>query len=106
VVAALEEAERVQTIIRTLMEVTAAETGMMKLELAPTDLGTLVDDVMELYEEVASEKEIAVEKKIEPGFVASVDAARMRQVFANLLDNALKYTPRAGKITISGEREN
>jgi signal transduction histidine kinase len=104
-VGALEESDRVQTIIRTLMEVTAAETGMMKLELAPTDLGTLVDDVMELYEEVASEKEITVEKKIESGFVAPVDAARMRQVFANLLDNALKYTPRAGKVTISGRRE-
>jgi len=103
--AALEESDRVQTIIRTLMEVTAAETGMMKLELAPTDLGTLVDDVMELYEEVASEKEIAVEKQFEPGLVAPVDAARVRQVFANLLDNALKYTPKGGKVTISGQRE-
>ncbi len=104
-VGALEEADRVQTIIRTLMEVTAAETGMMKLELAPTDLGTLVDDVMELYEEVASEKEIVVEKKLAPGLVAPVDAARVRQVFANLLDNALKYTLKGGKLTISGERE-
>jgi signal transduction histidine kinase len=103
--AALEEADRVQTIIRTLMEVTAAETGMMKLELAPTDLGALVEDVIELYEEVAGEKEIAVEKKIEPGLVAPVDAARLRQVFANLLDNALKYTPRGGRVTISGARE-
>jgi signal transduction histidine kinase len=104
-VAALEETDRVQTIIRTLMEVTAAETGMMKLELAPTDLGALVDDVMELYEEVAAEKEITLEKNIEPGLVAPVDAARLRQVFANLLDNALKYTPRGGKVTISGARE-
>ncbi len=104
-VGALEETDRVQTIIRTLMEVTAAETGMMKLELAPTDLGTLVDDVMELYEEVANEKEIAVEKQLAPGFIAPVDAARVRQVFANLMDNALKYTPRGGKVTISGERE-
>jgi signal transduction histidine kinase len=103
--AALEEADRVQTIIRTLMEVTAAETGMMKLELAPTDLGALVEDVIELYEEVAGEKEIAVEKKIEPGLVAPVDAARLRLVFANLLDNALKYTPRGGRVTISGARE-
>jgi signal transduction histidine kinase len=95
----------VQTIIRTLMEVTAAETGMMKLELAPTELGALVDDVIGLYEEVAGEKEIAVVKKIEPGLVAPVDAARLRQVFANLLDNALKYTPRGGRVTISGARE-
>jgi signal transduction histidine kinase len=104
-VASLEETDRVQTIIRTLMEVTAAETGMMKLELAPTDLGALVDDVMELYEEVAGDKEITVEKQLAPGFVAPVDAARVRQVFANLLDNAIKYTPRGGKVTISGERE-
>jgi signal transduction histidine kinase len=102
---ALEETDRVQTIIRTLMEVTAAETGMMKLELAPADLGALVDDVMELYEEVAAEKEITVEKQIAPGLVAPVDAARLRQVFANLMDNALKYTPRGGKVTVSGARE-
>ena len=104
-VAALEETDRVQTIIRTLMEVTAAETGMMKLELAPTDLGTLVDDVMELYEDTAADKGVAVEKAMEAGFVAPVDAARLRHVFANLLDNAIKYTPRGGKVTISALRE-
>jgi signal transduction histidine kinase len=104
--AALEETDRVQTIIRTLMDVTAAETGMMRIDLAPTDLGTLVDDVMELYEDTAAEKEIALEKQFASGFIAPVDAARMRQVFANLLDNALKYTPRGGKVTLSAERED
>jgi len=106
IVGALEEADRVQTIIRTLMDVTAAETGMMKLDLKPTDLGALIDDVMELYEDTAAEKEITVEKPMGAGFVAPVDAARMRQVFANLLDNALKYTPRGGKVTILAERED
>jgi len=103
---ALEETDRVQTIIRTLMDVTLAETGMMKLEIVPTDLGSLVDDVIELYEDVAGEKEITIEKQFDDGFQIVVDPARIRQVFANLLDNALKYTPRGGRITISAQREN
>jgi signal transduction histidine kinase len=102
---ALEETERVETIIRTLMDVTLAETGMMKLEIESADLGSLVDDVMELYEDVASEKEITVEKQIPSPLLAPVDAARIRQVFANLLDNALKYTPRGGKIGLTAHRD-
>ena len=102
---ALEETDRVQTIIRTLMDVTQAETGMMKLDIVTVELGTLADDVMELYEDVAAEKEITVEKEFDAGFQAAVDPARIRQVFANLLDNALKYTPRGGRVVISARKE-
>jgi signal transduction histidine kinase len=102
---ALEETDRVQTIIRTLMDVTLAETGMMRLEIVPTNLNSLVNDVLELYEDVASEKEIAIENNLETTFQATVDPARIRQVFANLLDNALKYTPRGGRVIISGHHD-
>ena len=101
---ALEESDRVQTIIRTLMDVAHAEAGLMRLDLQPADLGSLVDDVIGLYEDVAREKGVALRNEMPELPAIEVDPARMRQVFANLLDNAVKYTPSGGTITIIGER--
>jgi len=98
---ALEEADRVETIIRTLMDVAQAEAGLMRLEVEPTDVGSLVRDVVELYEHVAQEKGVQVVNELTEPLIVPVDAARMRQVFANLLDNAIKYTPAGGLVSIS-----
>ena len=106
VVEALEETDRVETIIRTLMDVAHAETGLMQLRVEQTDVGLLVDDVVELYEDIAQERNVKIVRKIEEPLPVTVDAARIRQVFANLLDNAIKYTPPGGEVIISTERAN
>ena len=98
---ALEESEQVQTIITTLMEVARAETGVMKLRLEHADLSKLMNDAVELYADVAEEKNLAVATRLDDGCLATVDPTRVRQVFANLLDNAIKYTPSGGRIAIS-----
>ncbi len=90
---ALEETERVQTIIRTLMDVAQGESGLMPLNLQPTALDSLVANVVDLYEHIAEEKEIEIATEIAEPASLPLDAARMRQAFANLLDNAIKYTP-------------
>lgn len=98
----VEESERVLNMLNTLMDITEAEAGMMRLQREPADLCQLAREVAELYEYVAEEKKIAVVLDLPPAPVnASVDRLRMRQVLANLLDNAIKYTPEGGRVTIS-----
>jgi signal transduction histidine kinase len=98
----VEETDRVLTILNTLLDVAEAESGLMRLRLEPTDLCALVNDVVELYEYVADEKKISLVVDCPASLVVNADKNRLRQVFANLLDNALKYTPEGGKVAIRG----
>jgi signal transduction histidine kinase len=98
----VEESEKVLSMLSTLMDITEAEAGMMKLEREPADLCQLAREVIELYQYVAEEKQITLSANLPPQPVtASVDRTRIRQVFANLLDNAIKYTPASGNVSLS-----
>ena len=97
----VEESERVLNMLNVLMDITEAEAGMMKLQSKPVDLCQLAREVVELYEYVAEEKKITISTELPAPCVVSVDETRMRQVFGNLLDNALKYTPEGGKVSVS-----
>jgi signal transduction histidine kinase len=96
----VEESDRVLTMLKTLMDVAEAEAGMMKLARVRVDLRSLLDEVVELYSYVAEEKRIAIQTDYPSPCEAWVDPARVRQVFANLLDNAVKYTPEGGWIRV------
>jgi heavy metal sensor kinase len=97
----VEESDRVLTMLNTLLDVAEAEAGVMKLARERVDLQSLLSEVVELYQYVAEEKHITVEHKPSEACEVSVDRNRMRQVFANLLDNALKYTTAGGRVTIT-----
>ncbi len=96
----VEESDRVLTMLNTLLDVAEAQAGVMKLTREPVDLATLLGEVVELYQYVAEEKRITVALQVSGACAVSIDRIRMRQVFANLLDNALKYTGNGGRVEI------
>jgi signal transduction histidine kinase len=100
----VEESDRIMAMLTTLMDISEAETGAMKLETGPVPVEALVRQVMELYGDVAAEKEIGMTAFVPQGLMLTADRNRMLQVLANLLDNALKYTPRGGHVAVSGDR--
>jgi signal transduction histidine kinase len=97
----VEESDRVLTMLTALMDIAEAEAGVMKLNLEKTSIASLLKNVVELYELVAEEKRITLSTDFAAACEAVVDAARMRQAFANLLDNALKYTSEGGRVFLS-----
>lgn len=96
----VEESDRVLTMLSTLMDITEAEHGMMRLQREKTSVSGLLEDVVELYRIVAEEKHIELKTSFSDPCYAEIDPNRARQVFANLIDNALKYTPGGGEIAV------
>ncbi|MEO7206307.1 MAG: HAMP domain-containing sensor histidine kinase [Steroidobacteraceae bacterium] len=96
-----EECDRVLTMLTALMDITEAESGVMRLKHERTSIPGLLESVIDLYQLIAEEKGITIKTDFTAPCEAMVDAVRMRQVFANLLDNALKYTAQGGAVELS-----
>ena len=101
----MEESERVLMMLKTLMDISEAETGTMKLELAKIDLSRLVEDVLDLYQIVAEEKKITLTKAIPAQLFFLGDRVRIQQALANLIDNGIKYTPPGDHVEVSASQQ-
>lgn len=95
-----EESERIVTTLNALMDISEAETGAMNLNLEEANIADLLKEALELYGYLAEDKGITFETDIAPELHIVVDAVRMRQALANLLDNAVKYTPSGGRVRV------
>ena len=105
-VAAGEDAERLNTIIDELLDIGRIESGKARMDLHPVPPIDLVSREMEAYRPAARDGGVSLVVDL-PATLPPVwvDPARVAHVFANLLSNALKYTPPGGKVTLSAKAE-
>ncbi|MBA3270355.1 MAG: two-component sensor histidine kinase [Acidobacteria bacterium] len=98
----LEEVDRVTGLLDALMDLAEAETGSMRLRRDVVPLVDVVRDAVGLYDEVAEDKglTLAVEADLQAGTLTG-DRPRLTQAFANLMDNAIKYTPAPGSVHVT-----
>lgn len=102
----VEEADRVSTILNTLMDIAEADAGLVKLEVTNLSLATLIEQVVDSYSEFAEERKVAVAYDVPTDIHVNADATSLFRVFANLLDNGIKYTPANGRVRITAERNS
>ena len=94
------QGRRMSGLINQLLNITRMDQGTQAISREEADFSELVDVVTD--EAVrASGKDFTVEKHIEPGVTANIDVGLMSRLVQNLVENACKYTPDGGKITVS-----
>jgi len=94
---------RLDLLIQDLLSISALESGRIKLNLQPMDLRLVADKVLgDLYAK-ADDKQVTLANAL-PLLPVHADANRLDQVFANLVDNAIKYGRLNGKVTVSGRK--
>jgi PAS domain S-box-containing protein len=92
-------------LIDDLLDLSRVAAGRMRLEVAPCRLGAIVEQAVEVVRPSAEAKRIALSTAPDPGAGAVLgDPERLKQVVLNLLVNAIKFTPRGGRVAI-GVRE-
>lgn len=100
------EAERLSKLIDDLLDLSNIEAGRVPLRLVSLNLYQEVNLVLERLEPLWQEKKMTVVNEISPVLKeVKADRALLQEVLYNLIDNAVKYTPTAGKITIGAEEE-
>jgi len=87
------------------MDISEAETGTMRLEVTDVPVPAIVSEAIELYADIAEEKHVDLSSNVEPGLTVPADANRLRQALANLVDNAIKYTPPGGRVVVRARRD-
>lgn len=98
--AIIEECDGVLATFNALLRIAQLEAGNRISEFSRVDFEPLVRDVVELYEPLAQEKQISLHSWCDPVAHCDGDRDLLFQMLANLLDNAVKYTPRNGKINV------
>ena len=100
-------AQRLDALTRDLAEISRIETGELKMTMEPFDLKPIVRETAESLEVTARDRQIALTVQM-PGTLPPVvgDRERIRQVFANLIENAIKYNEPQGRVEVMVRRKS
>ncbi len=99
-----QQLDRMDWLAQNLLELSKLESGLLRLDLRPEDLRSTVESALEQADQAARRKGVSLELRLASAPVRTYhDPQRIGQVAANLVGNAVKFTPRGGAVTVTVE---
>jgi heavy metal sensor kinase len=97
----IEECDRLLDMINTMLVISKTEAGVNKLDAVEMDIGAMVRDACNLFQAPAEDKGIRLSCDADGHFKIYGDHRLIQRMIANLLDNAIKYTPAGGRVDLT-----
>ncbi len=101
-----QSSEELSEFIGSILSLSRIENKEIKLETKSRDINLVLYDLVQKHEFLAKRKNIEIMCEFEPLFSTKIDEDLMRQVFSNLIENAIKYSPENSKILITTEEQD
>ena len=100
-----EECHRLGQLVNQLLELAASDAGVVAIHREPVRLDLLVTQSVNMFEAVAEERGLTLRCTAEAPLIADGDPQQLRQLTTNLIDNAIKFTPHGGTVSVHMERD-
>ena len=101
----IEECDRLLDMINTMLLISKTESGVDSITVEEVDLAVLVQEACELFLPTTEDKGINLNCQVPERGLLKVDTRMIQRLLSNLLDNAVKYTPSGGSVTVSLEEQ-
>jgi len=99
--AVVEECDGLVGMINTMLDIAETDAGIKRLDLKQVDVGLMLQDVVDLFSTMAEDNQVGMRLSLAPDpLIVWADRSRLQRALANVVDNAIKFTPPGGTIRV------